>query len=78
MTRSSAITTVTGLGFAVQQARIRAGLTQAELADELGTDQAYVSRLESGASVKAISRLLEALAVTGARLEVIFPDGDDD
>ena len=35
-------------GAALREARVRAGLNQAELADKLGVDQSYVSRIENG------------------------------
>ena len=53
-------------------ARARAGLSQAELAERMGTTQSVVARLESGKqapSWKTIQRLAEA---TGTRPEIRF------
>lgn len=46
---------------AIKQFRERAGWSQQKLADELGVDQATVSRIERGAAAPSgpVSRLLE-------------------
>ena len=65
------------LASAVIDARNRAGLTQQELADRMGTTQPVVARLESGRvrpSMRTLARLAEA---TGSRLIIGFePCGD--
>lgn len=59
------------LAAAVIEARVRAGLTQAELAARMGTSQSAIARLEGGA--KPSLRTLEKLAqATGARLRIRF------
>ncbi|HTA72607.1 MAG TPA: helix-turn-helix transcriptional regulator [Bryobacteraceae bacterium] len=60
------------LASAVIDVRNRAGLTQAELARNMGTTQPVVARLESGRSrpsMRTLERLAEA---TGSRLLISF------
>ena len=53
-------------------ARVRAGLTQQQLAERMHTTQAVIARLESG-RVKPSTRTLERLAAaTGLRLRISF------
>ncbi|KQW26978.1 XRE family transcriptional regulator [Rhizobium sp. Root274] len=57
---------------ALIEARVRAGLTQAELATRMETSQSAVARLESG-KVKPSARTLERFAqATGTRLSIRF------
>jgi transcriptional regulator with XRE-family HTH domain len=64
------------IGRQVAQARTKAGLTQAEMAERMGTTQSAVSRLESGRSVPSL-RILEKVArATGSSIEVVVePEG---
>jgi ribosome-binding protein aMBF1 (putative translation factor) len=58
------------IAFAVAEARHLAKLTQAQLAERIGTSQAMIARWEKGAvmpSTKSLKRLAEA---TGTRLKV--------
>ena len=60
------------LASAIIAARTKAGLTQAELAERMGTKQPYVARLEAGTtnpSRKTLERIAEA---TGSRLRIRF------
>jgi len=60
------------LAGAVMDVRNRAGLTQEELAQRMGTTQPVVARLESGRSrpsMRTLERLAEA---TGSRLLISF------
>jgi transcriptional regulator with XRE-family HTH domain len=53
-------------------ARVRAGLTQEQLAQRMGTTQSVIARLESGRRMPGV-RTLERLAeATGTRLVVRF------
>jgi len=48
-------------------ARVRAGLTQAELAERMGTTQSAIARLESGAQLPSVSTLLKFARATRSR-----------
>jgi DNA-binding XRE family transcriptional regulator len=63
------------LALALAAARERRGVTQATVADAIGTSQANVSRIESEQDVY-LSTLARYVAALGGRLEVaaIFPD----
>jgi transcriptional regulator with XRE-family HTH domain len=61
----------------IREARLRSGLTQAELAARLGVSQSAVSKLErerSNPTVETLDRLLRA---TGHRLQMIAPAWSD-
>lgn len=58
------------LWYTIQQARVRAGLTQAELADRLGTSQAVVSRWERGRRTPTIATLAKIAEAIGATLVI--------
>ena len=66
------------LGFALQQARLVKGLTQRQLAEQLGVSQRYIWELESGKESLAITRLLSALKATGAELFIDVPEPPQD
>jgi transcriptional regulator with XRE-family HTH domain len=57
-------------GALIRQARLRAGLSQAELARRLGTTQSSVARLETPGSNPRVRTLERALAAAGRRLEL--------
>ena len=57
------------LGRILQQGRLLQGLTQQELADELGISQAYIWQLESGHSTIYANRLFKLLRANGIRLK---------
>ena len=48
-------------------ARVRAGLTQAELAERMGTSQSVIARLESGAQMPSVKTLLKFARATRSR-----------
>jgi len=52
------------------EARMRAGLTQTELARRMGTTQSAIARLESGRISPNIRTLKKLAEVTGSRLVV--------
>lgn len=54
----------------VIEARARAGLTQAQLAERMGTSQSAVARLESGKSRPSVATLEKLAAATGSRLRI--------
>lgn len=58
------------LASAVIGARTRAGLTQAQLAERMGTSQSAVARLESGRALPSVATLEKLAAATGSRLRI--------
>lgn len=52
------------------EARARAGLTQAQLAERMGTSQSAVARLESGKALPSLATLEKLAAATGSRLRI--------
>ena len=52
------------------EARTRAHLTQAELAEKMGTSQSTVARLESGKAKPSLSTLRRLAKATGTRLKI--------
>lgn len=62
-------------GGLIREARRRAGLSQRELADRLGTQQPAVARWESGGDDPAFARVVAAVGACGLRLEMQLVDG---
>lgn len=58
----------------VREARLRAGLTQAELAARSGTTQSALARLEAGASSPAFTRVVDLVERCGLGLRVRIVD----
>lgn len=58
----------------VRQSRASAGLTQAQLAERLGTTQSVVSRWERGHDEPRVSTLQAIARATGRRLHVAMVD----
>ena len=58
------------LASAVIGARTRAGLTQAELAERMGTSQSAVARLESGRGRPSVATLEKLAEATGSKLRI--------
>ena len=61
------------LARAIIRARLAAGLSQAELAERMGTAQSYVSKLESGRALPSTRTFLKVAEATGthARFELV-------
>ncbi|MGH6905236.1 MAG: helix-turn-helix domain-containing protein [Geminicoccaceae bacterium] len=53
-------------------ARAGAGLTQAELAERMGTTQSVIARLESGRTQPTTATLHRLALATGTRLKIAF------
>jgi predicted XRE-type DNA-binding protein len=53
------------LALALQRARIQRTLTQAQVADVVGTSQAQVSKMEAGVASVTLDRMIRALAALG-------------
>jgi len=52
------------------RARLRAGLSQAELAARMGTSQSMIARLESGQTLPTTKTLLRFAWATGSRFQI--------
>lgn len=55
------------------RARMRAGLSQAELAVRMGTSQSAIARLESGQTLPSTKTLVRFAQATGSKVEVRLP-----
>jgi HTH-type transcriptional regulator/antitoxin HipB len=64
------VNTPADLGRFLRLLRIQQGLTQAELAAELGVSRNYVSEIEAGKPNLYTDRLFSALRLLGGRLRV--------
>lgn len=52
------------------RARVRAGLSQSELAARMGTSQSTIARLESGQTLPSTKTLLRFAEATGSKVKV--------
>lgn len=75
--RSAPIRDAITLGSILLELRTRAGLTQRQLADELGVSQRYIVELEQGKQTKSVERLFGYIKITGGRLLLDLSDDDD-
>ncbi len=57
---------------AVIAARVGAGLSQAQLAQRMGTQQSFIARLESGRGLPSMATMVKIAQATGTRLHVGF------
>jgi transcriptional regulator with XRE-family HTH domain len=64
-------------GDLIREARRRAGLTQRELADRLGTTQSAIARLERGGTEPSYERVAEAVRACGLDLVPQLLRADD-
>ena len=60
-------------GQMVTDARKKANITQAELARRIGSDRAYISRIESGKTEPKISTFYRIMNAIGCRIEFSMP-----
>ena len=67
-------------GSVIRRARLRAGLSQAELARRLATKQPVIARWESGARTPTIETVARAVGACGLVLDVAVgePDAGED
>ncbi len=63
-------------GTIIREARKRAGLTQRQLAELLGTTQAVIARWESGQRSPTFQRVLEAVRACGFDLSIRIVNRD--
>lgn len=52
------------------RARLRAGLSQAELAERMGTSQSAIARLENGQTLPSTKTILRYAEATGSKVRV--------
>jgi len=64
-------------GDLIREARRRAGLTQRELAERLGTTQSAIARLERGGTAPSYERVVEAVRACGMDLVPQLLRADD-
>lgn len=64
-------------GILIREARRRAGLTQAELAERLGTTQSAIARLERGHTDPGYARVAAAVRACGLELVPQIAEADD-
>lgn len=64
-------------GVLVKEARLRAGITQSELATRLGTKQPVVARWEAGLDEPTFPSLQKTLKACGLDLQVSLVEHDD-
>jgi len=57
-------------GYQIARLRIQRGLTQAQLAELVGTQQPSIARLENGSSIPSLSFLQKIAVALNARIEV--------
>ena len=60
------------LAKALIEARARAGLSQKELAERMGSSQPFVARMESGKQLPSSATLLKLAEATGTKLRISF------
>jgi transcriptional regulator with XRE-family HTH domain len=63
-----------GLGAAIADFRVRAGMTQAELAEACGLHRPYLSDLERGDVARQVDRLFRVIRHLGLELVVVEAD----
>ncbi len=61
-------------GLALQQARMSRGLSQAELARQIGVSQSAVSEMENGSGTIYLRRLLELARLSGLEFHATWSD----
>ncbi len=71
--RSYSVRRGSDIGAAIAEARHARGLTQAELASELGVGRAYLAAMETGRTNRLIEHLLRALRRLGAEVTIAWP-----
>lgn len=61
----------------IREARRRAGLSQAQLAERSGTTQSAIARIESGRTAPSMERITDLIRACGLDLEVRLVPYDD-
>lgn len=64
------------IGVLLEEARLKMGLTQQELAEKCGTNKAYISRIENDASDIKLSTLFRIVNKgLGGHIKLVLPGG---
>ena len=66
--------TAASIGPAIRHYRKQAGLTQAQLADQVGLTVTYLSRLENGQETEQVRRIVAVLKQLGVRATLQHAD----
>lgn len=66
------------IGAWIRDTRFHLGMTQEDLAEEMGVDRQYVSELERGKETEHIVRLFEAFRVLGITMSLSDGGGSDE
>lgn len=77
MQRTFAVRTGNDLSRAVREARVSAGLTQEQLAQQAGLDRSYLAKMETGLTVVLLDRIVRTLRQLGAEVTVRLPERPD-
>jgi transcriptional regulator with XRE-family HTH domain len=78
MALTGTVSSPQALGRLLQQARLAQGLSQQEVAAQLGISQGYVSELESGKTSLALTRIFDIMRLTGMTLHAEIPESPTD
>jgi ribosome-binding protein aMBF1 (putative translation factor) len=63
------------LASALVEARIKAGLSQKEVARRMHTTQPFIARMEGGRQLPSVASLIKFAHATGLKLKVSFVEG---
>jgi y4mF family transcriptional regulator len=69
------IRTAKDIGLLIKEARSKAGLSQAALAEKINTTQTWISWVENGKSTAEIGLVLQTLTVLGITMDFRLPVG---
>jgi DNA-binding XRE family transcriptional regulator len=61
-------------GQIIEQARKEAGMTQTELAEKIGTNKSYISRIEKGITVPSVATFYRIVSALGRSVELTPAD----
>ncbi len=61
------------VGQLIMEARKQERMTQSDLAEKLGTNKSYISRVEKGAVEPGIGMFLRMIEALGLRFEIVKP-----
>lgn len=64
------------LGLALREARRSRGLTQADLAEQIGIERAYLAALEAGRSTRLVGHLLRSFRRLGVNVTISWDVSD--